>query len=213
MIGVLGGTFDPIHYGHLRPAHQVHERLQLDELRFIPAALPPHRAPPIATPAQRLHMVTLGIREFPGFVVDDSEIRRGGVSYTVTTLESLRDDIGDEPMYFMLGSDAFQGLHTWHRWRQLFELAHLVVVQRPDVAAVSRRSLPEWARSQFTEDVDATRRRPAGGLLFVDVPPLDISATELRAAIARGETPATDVLPPKVWEYIRSEGLYRRRTR
>jgi len=208
MIGILGGTFDPVHYGHLRPAHEVYERLSLDELHLIPAAMPPHRTPPIATPGERLRMVTLGVAEFPGLIADDREIRRGGVSYTVPTLESLRDEIGDEPLYFIVGSDAFAGLPTWHRWRMLFELAHVIVVRRPNVSA---RALPEWASSRLATDVEATRRRPAGGLVFLDVAPQHVSATELRAAVARGDTPPPNALPAPVWEYIRTQGIYRSR--
>jgi nicotinate-nucleotide adenylyltransferase len=212
MIGFLGGTFDPIHYGHLRPAHEVYERLKLDVLHVVPAFMPPHRARPIATPAQRLHMVALGVGEFPGLIADDREIRRGGVSYTVPTLESLRDEIGNEPLYFVLGADAFAGLPTWYRWRNLFELAHLVVVQRPGASPLSRDRLPEWAASRFHDDLEAVSQRPAGALLFLDVTPQDVSATHLRAAIAHGDTPSSSALPPKVWEYVHAQGLYRNAT-
>lgn len=205
MIGVLGGTFDPIHYGHLRPAREVFDHLGLARLHLIPAAAPPHRKPPLATAAQRLRMVEIAVTEFPGFVADDREIRRGGVSYTVPTLEALRAGIGDAPLCFLLGTDAFAGLPSWYRWEQLFELAHLVVMQRPGAAA----SIPAWAAARVCSGRESIAARPAGAVVFVPVTPRDISATQLRAAIARGETPAADVLPPAVWDYIERLHLYR----
>lgn len=205
MIGVLGGTFDPIHYGHLRPAREVFDRLGLARLHLIPAATPPHRQPPRATAAQRLRMVELAVAEFPGFTADDREVRRGGLSYTVPTLETLRAEIGDAPLCFLLGTDAFDGLPSWHRWEQLFDLAHLIVMQRPGAAA----SVPAWAAARVCSAREPLAPRPAGCVVFVPVTPRDISATALRAAIARGETPSSDVLPPAVWHYIDRLHLYR----
>lgn len=210
MIGVLGGTFDPIHYGHLRPAYEVFRFVGLASLRIVPAAVPPHRRAPQATALQRLHMVELAVREFPGFVADDREVRRAGPSYTVPTLESLRRDIGTAtPLCFLLGADAFAGLPTWHRWQQLFELAHLIVMRRPGTAAPTPSTLPEWAVARWRDDVADVTARPAGAVLFVPVTPLDISATQLRARLARGEALPADQIPPAVGEYIVSHRLYR----
>ncbi|MBI3896685.1 MAG: nicotinate-nucleotide adenylyltransferase [Gammaproteobacteria bacterium] len=209
MIGLLGGTFDPIHYGHLRPAHEVKERLALSAVHLIPAAVPPHRAPPIATAAQRLRMVELAVAEFPGLIADDCELRRGNVSYTVTTLAALRAELGSTPLCLLLGTDAFAGLATWHRWQELFELAHLVVMQRPGQALPVPAALPVWARQRLQTDAKNLAELPAGGILFVDVTPHSVSATELRATIARGEEPLPTILPPAVWDYIRHNRLYR----
>lgn len=209
MIGVLGGTFDPIHYGHLRPAHEVCRRLRLDSLRLVPASTPPHRPPPVATPEQRLRMVELAVPEFPGLMADDHEVRRGGVSYTVPTLESLRAEIGVESLCFVLGSDAFAGLPAWHRWQEIFALAHLVVMHRPGASMHETDSVPLWAAGRLCQGVEELADRPAGGVLFITVTPLDISATRLRAHITRGETPDPHQLPPAVWEYIRRHGIYR----
>lgn len=208
MIGLLGGTFDPIHYGHLRPAHEVYRRLGLASLRLVPAATPPHRRAPVATAEQRLRMVELAVAEFPGLSADDREIRRGGVSYTVPTLESIRAEIGAEPLCLLVGSDAFVGLSTWHRWERLFELAHIVVMERPGSPLAHARVLP-WALERLSRDVREVMDYPAGRVLFVLVAPVDVSATRIRAAIARGETPPRAELPNAVWAYINEHRLYR----
>lgn len=208
MIGLLGGTFDPIHYGHLRPAHEVYQRLELASLRLVPAARPPHRHAPVATPEQRLRMVELGVAEFPGLSVDDREIRRAGVSYTVLTLESVRAEIGAEPLCLVVGTDAFVNLSTWHRWERLFDLAHIVVMERPGSPLSAARVLP-WALPRVARDPGEIVAHPAGQVLFVPVAPVNVSATRLRAAIARGETPSHDALPVAVWNYIKDHHIYR----
>jgi nicotinate-nucleotide adenylyltransferase len=208
MIGLFGGTFDPIHYGHLRSAHELFRRLGLKSLRLVPVAMPPQRAAPVASPAQRLRMVELAVAEFPGLSVDHREIQRGGISYTVPTLESLRAEIGAEPLCLVVGSDAFAGLPTWHRWEQLFELAHIVVMERPGAPLAGLRELP-WARERLSQHVSEIAGRPAGGVLLVPVTAVDVSATRLRAAIARGETPAPNELPAAVWTYMKTHNIYR----
>ena len=208
MIGLLGGTFDPIHYGHLRPAHEVYRRLALVELRLMPAATPPHRDAPVASAEHRLHMAELAAAEFPGFIVDDREVRRGGKSYTWLTLESLRTEIGATPLCLLVGSDAFSGLPTWHRWKQLFDLTHFVVMERPGAPLGRSRAFP-WAMERISQDVTELREAPAGRIAFVPVTPVAVSATRLRAAIARGETPSADELPAPVWTYINDHRLYR----
>ena len=135
MIGIFGGTFDPIHYGHLRPAQEAMQKLALAELRFVPAAQPPHRPPPLASAAQRLAMIELAIRDLPGFRADDRELQRGGLSYTVLTLESLRAELGNTPLCLLVGADQFRNFETWHRWQEIPDLVHLVVLNRPGTAA------------------------------------------------------------------------------
>lgn len=203
MIGILGGTFDPIHYGHLRPAQEAMRALGLAELRLIPAGQAPHRTP-VATTPHRLQMVHLACAEFPGFVVDDREVRRPGPSYTVDTLTLLRAEIGDRPLCLLLGSDAFQGLETWHEWQRLPDLAHLVVMYRP---GCTLPYLSVWARSRLVEGPAQLADVAAGRLLFQKVTPQHISGTRLRAAIARHE-PVQSWLPPPVWEYIRNHHVY-----
>lgn len=208
-IGVLGGTFDPIHYGHLRPADEARKALGLSEVRVIPAARPPHRRAPVASAEQRLRMVELAVATMPGFVVDDREYRRGGPSYTVLTLESLRAEFGSRPLCLLMGMDAFAGIESWHQWARLPALAHLVVMHRPGSPLPARAAdLPEWARARVARSPRALAAQPAGSILFQPVTPQDISGTRIRAAIAAGE----DVrawLPPAVWQYIDTHNLYR----
>jgi len=204
VIGVFGGTFDPIHYGHLRPAQEAMQKLALAELRFIPAATPPHRPPPQASAAQRLAMAELAIRNLPGFRVDDRELQRGGLSYTVLTLESLRAEFGNMPLCLLIGADQFRSFETWYRWREIPALAHLVVLNRPGTTA---GALPAWARGRECTDFQVLREGPAGRLAFLSVSPQDISATRIRAALARGES-VQGLLPEAVLDYIRINQVY-----
>jgi nicotinate-nucleotide adenylyltransferase len=206
-IGILGGTFDPIHYGHLRPAQEARRALDLAEIRFVPAANPPHRRVPAATAAQRLRMVELAVAGIPGFVVDDREIGRDGPSYTVPTLESLRREFGARPLCLLLGMDAFEGIETWHQWRRLPELAHLVVMTRPGWTFPDGAALPAWARGRLEREPDKLAQTGAGKIFFQAVTPQDISATRIREAIAAGR-PVEGLLPSAVLEYIRTHRIY-----
>ncbi len=210
MMGILGGTFDPIHYGHLRPAQEVLRALSLTEIRFIPAANPPHRKPPLATPVQRLKMVQLAVAGIARFSVDDRELKRGGVSYTVLTLQSLREEWGQEPLCLLMGLDAFEKIETWHQWQTLFELAHVVVMTRPGWDIPGKNSLPAWALGRIVNHAMQLTQTKAGHIYFQTVQPQDISASQLRAAIAQGES-VTDKLPPAVLEYIHANRIYRNR--
>lgn len=203
-VGVFGGTFDPIHYGHLRPAQEALEKLALAEVRFIPAAQPPHRPPPVASPEQRLAMVELAIRGRPGFRVDDRELRRGGPSYTVLTLESLRTEQAASPLCLLIGMDQFLGFESWRRWQEIPELAHIVVLSRPGAAP---GSLPAWARGRETENIAELQQTAAGRLVFLAVSPQDMSATRIRAALAQGD-PVAGMLPEAVLEYIQVNHIY-----
>jgi len=204
MIGILGGTFDPIHYGHLRPAQEAMMNLELTELRLVPAAIPPHRRSPQASAVQRLAMVELAIRGLPGFVVDDQEIQRSGLSYTVLTLESLRAEYRDIPLCLLIGADQFRNFETWHRWQEIPELAHIVVLNRPGETV---GILPEWTRRHECTHLQDLRRAQAGQLAFLTVSPQDISATRIRAMLARGES-VQGLMPEAVLDYIRHNRLY-----
>lgn len=212
-IALLGGTFDPVHYGHLRLADDVRRALGLAQLRLIPAADPPHRGGPHATAADRLAMLRAGLAAFPGLVADDRELRRGGKSFTVLTLEELRRDDPSRPLWLVLGADAFRGLPTWHRWREIFTLAHIVVVARPGVRqdeALPPLLAEEWERRQTHDSADLFAV-PAGRIFRQVVTPHDISATTIRAMLARGcaRDELTQLLPPAVLAYIESRHLYR----
>src|SRR4029453_3192092 len=148
VLGVFGGTFDPIHCGHLELAREVRAGLNLDAVRFIPAGDPPHRAAPVAPAIHRLAMVELAIADDPGLEVDTREIQRRGRSYSVETLEDLRCEAPARPLALIVGGDAFLGFPGWHRWRELFALAHVIVVARPGVSfelALPPALAAEWA--------------------------------------------------------------------
>ncbi len=201
----MGGTFDPIHYGHLRPAQAAMQALSLDGVRVIPALLPPLRAAPVATPAQRLEMVRLACVEFPGFVPDDCELNRHGPSYTVDTLTSLRAELGNEvSLCWLVGADAFAAIDRWRDAKRLFDLAHFIVLARPGSAALAP---PDWLRASVTTDVAAIRARPHGAVLSVTGAQQDISASKIRARLARGES-ATGLLPESVSRYLHVHHLY-----
>ena len=204
MIGILGGTFDPIHYGHLRPALEAIGVLGLTELRLIPAAQPPHRSSPQASSAQRVDMVELAIRDLPGLRLDDRELKRSGPSYTFHTLQSLRTEFPATPLCLLIGADQFASFETWHRWRELPNLAHIVVLSRPGTASAP---WPTWARGRECKDYRVLHAALAGRLAILPVSPQDISATRIRAAVARGES-VEGLLPEAVLEYIETNHLY-----
>jgi nicotinate-nucleotide adenylyltransferase len=207
-IGILGGTFDPIHYGHLRPALEVLEALELAEVRFVPCRIPIHRETPAVAAEQRLALVRLATASQPGFLADDRELRREGPSYMVDTLASLRAELGDTPLCLLLGADAFRDLPTWHRWRELTRWAHLVVMRRPGAAQALPPALAEFVARRVLDDPLALRREPAGGILFQPVTQLDIAATRIRALLARGQSPRY-LLPETVLAAIHDRALYR----
>ncbi len=205
MIGILGGTFDPTHYGHLRPARELVSALGLAELRFIPAANPPRRLPPVASPANRLKMLQLAIAGEPGFVADDREIRRGGLSYTILTLEELHGELAGRSLCLIMGMDALLGLDSWHRWQELWGYAHIVAMPRPGWSV--QQGLPAWARPRLCRDARELTQTPVGRLWVQPVTPQDISATRIRAALAVGASVA-DSVPPAVLQYIKDNRIY-----
>ncbi len=214
-IAILGGTFDPVHYGHLHFADDVRRALGLAEVRLVPAADPPHRDRPTASAADRLAMLDLAVAEFPGLVVDDRELRRAGKSYTVLTLQELRGEFPGSPILVLLGADAFRGLPSWHRWHELFNLAHFVVVERPGVnleAGLPAPLLAIW-RDRRVGDPGILISRPAGAIFVQPIAPVDVSATLIRDRVASEGNAGTKwrgLLPPAVLAYIERHHLYLR---
>lgn len=207
MIGVRGGTFDPIHTAHLRATQEVAEALSLSQVRFIPGKLPPHRSQPDATADQRLAMVELAIASNERFLADDRELRREGYSYTVDTLRSLRQELGEnEPLVLILGLDAFQGFTSWHEWEAITTLAHLAVTSRPDYTA---QPLQAWAQAMQTDNAEELRNSPAGKLFFTDTTALAISATDIRHQ-QQEQRSIRYLLPDAVYDYIQHQNLYRK---
>ncbi|MGQ0524138.1 MAG: nicotinate-nucleotide adenylyltransferase [Betaproteobacteria bacterium] len=212
-IGILGGTFDPIHYGHLRLAQQVGETLKLAQVRFVPSGTPPHRAAPRLSAPDRLEMVRIAVRENALFTVDEREIGRSGPGYTVDTLRELRREQGAvRPLCLLVGADAFLDFAAWHRWHELFELAHIVVAHRPGYPVDTwQERMPqplarEYAARALRQPL-AVHLAPAGGIAVIAITALDISATLIRDIIKSGSSPRY-LLPDSVLDYIRSRKLY-----
>lgn len=197
-IGIFGGTFDPIHHGHLRLAVELRERLKLREVRLIPNAMPPHRGAPGADPSQRMRWIREAIDGQPGLVLDRRELVRGGPSYTVDTLASLRSDLPGTPLCLILGMDTFLGLESWYRWRDLIELAHLVIAPRPGVAMPAEGALGELARHHETTRLMQLHECIAGCIYQCDTTRLAISSTEIRGLLGAGRS-IRYLVPDPVW--------------
>ena len=189
-LGIFGGTFDPVHFGHLRLAEEAIAHLGLGGVRWIPAGQPPHRGTPQVTAAQRLAMVRLAIADNPRFAVDPAEVEAAAPSYTVHTLRRLRVECGAQrPLVLLVGADAFAGLAGWHRWPELFELAHIAISHRPGFP-VEPASLPGELAAVFAErrlaDAGGLAAAPAGGIVSFAMTQLAISATQIRKLLANG---------------------------
>ena len=204
MIGIYGGTFNPVHYGHLRTALEVKELFDLEQMCMIPCRLPPHRQQPDVDGEKRLDMLKLAIADTEGLVADRRELDRDGPSYMVDTLASLRKEYPDNALILFIGTDAFAGLERWYRWQALFDHAHIVVMTRPGY------QMPEMScflRERLCEDRQQLIHRTHGRLFFQAVTALDISATAIRELIATDRNPQF-LLPDSVIAYIRQHQLY-----
>jgi nicotinate-nucleotide adenylyltransferase len=206
-LGIFGGTFDPIHFGHLRTAFELLHALRLAEVRLVPAGRPPHRGAPSCDGAHRLAMVRAAIADQPGFAVDDREVRREGPSYTVTTLRELRAEAPARPLCLLVGMDAFLGLPQWHDWRELFELAHVVVAHRPGWSAPREGALGELLAARGTQRVDDLHESVAGRIHVRPVTQLDIASTDLRQLVVAGGDPRY-LVPDAVRAIIHDTGCY-----
>jgi nicotinate-nucleotide adenylyltransferase len=206
-VGILGGTFDPIHFGHLRPALEALEELHLAEVRLTPCRQPVHRGQPTATPEQRLAMLTLAIDNQSGLIADQRELIRNGPSYMVDTLRSMRDEMGDTPVCLLLGTDAFDDLIHWRCWQEIPELAHLVILRRPGAPSLRPAALEVLIEQRQLPGIEGLTARPAGGIWLQPITQLDISATHIRQLLATGNSPRY-LLPEPVLAFIRRHRLY-----
>ena len=206
-LALFGGTFDPVHYGHLRCADEARQKLGLKKLYLLPAGTPPHRGTPKATTKQRLEMLHLAQPEFPQLVIDDRETLRSGPSYMVDTLQELRTEYPQRPLLLLIGQDAANHLHSWFHWEQLFELAHIVILTRPGAKAEYRSDLARKIQRRLSTDVQSLSHSDAGGVLYLEVTTIDVSATSIKSIIRLGRSPQS-MLPGVVLDYINEKQLY-----
>jgi nicotinate-nucleotide adenylyltransferase len=210
-IGILGGTFDPIHFGHLRLALDLGDALGLALIHFLPAGQPWQRLPAVSPAVHRLEMVRLAIADNARFVLDSREIVRNKPTYTVDTLTELRGELGSElPIWLLLGADAFVNLPTWHRWNELFGLAHVAIAQRRghrlEPHAMPAGLAVQW-RLRLADEPGAANRQPGGRIIAAEMTGLDISATRIREMLREHKSPRY-LLPDAVLDYIESNQLY-----
>lgn len=211
LIGLLGGTFNPIHFGHLRIAQELAEALNLAEIRFIPSANPPHKAAPVVSAQQRADMVQLAITNNPLFKLDTCELNRQGASYTIDTLISLHEELGENiSLCLIMGSDAFSKLDSWHRWNELLNYCHIVLVQRPSNKTQAKLSdqLTALLTDSYTENSDDLALKSVGYIHMQHITAQDISATSIRKKLASNKS-AKYLVPDKVLAYIQQQQLYR----
>lgn len=187
-LAIFGGTFDPVHIGHLTVAWEAAELLDA-EVRLMPASVPPHRPAPLASPTERVAMLHAALAGQSRLVLDARELERDGPSYTIDTLRELRAEHGGRPLVLLLGADAFAGLPTWNRWRELFDFAHIGVLSRPGVEAARPEILAEEVAARRVDDVAALRAQSCGRLIELAVTPLEVSATRIRELLAAGRDP------------------------
>lgn len=207
-IGLLGGTFDPIHRGHIELAREAYEQLGLDHVRLVPVHIPPHRQMPVASADHRRAMVELVIENIDFLMLDDRELNCNEISYSINTLTSLREEMPDTPMCLLMGADAFQGIDGWYRWQEIPELAHVVIAQRPGIATALSARINDTIKNRTTVDVAALAAKPAGMFYFMDFPPVNISATAIRRSLA-ANGPTDNWLHPSTLNYIQDNDLYR----
>jgi nicotinate-nucleotide adenylyltransferase len=206
-IGILGGTFDPIHFGHLRTAIELHQALHLAEVRLIPCYQPVHRKMPMASPEQRLKMVQEAIASEPALHADDCEIRRQGPSYTIDTLHTLRTALPHTPLCVIMGIDALLSFTSWHQWEAILEISHLIIAHRPQYQLPQTGVIADILKKRLRQHARDLHTQLAGNIVLHSVTPLDISSTDIRKQIANDKNPRY-LLPDRVYNYIQEHGTY-----
>ncbi len=207
-VAFMGGTFDPVHNGHLRTALEIRQLLAVDEIRLIPCHVPVHRNEPGCSSEQRLEMLSVAVENEPGLVVDDRELRSDQASYSINTLESLRQELGpDISLSMVMGMDSFLTLPSWHRWQEYLALAHILVVQRPGWKFSAGNPVADWCQPYLVDDVNSLMDKASGSILMHQLTPLGISATQIRQLIRTNHSPRY-LIPDPVWDLISERGLY-----
>lgn len=204
LICLYGGTFDPVHYGHLKPLDELQQKLAADAVYILPASIPPHRPVPQASSQQRVEMLQLALREYPDFILDSRELERSGPSWTVPTLQSFRQQYPEDNLCLVMGSDAFASLPTWYHWKEILQLAHIIVIERAGELACSKL---DWATEYIVDDVAVLRDRKCSSVMPVSLKGYDISATDIRQRLNEGRD-IDGMLSDEVLDYIRRNGLY-----
>ena len=213
LVGIFGGTFDPIHYGHLRIAEEIVKTVGLQKLYFVPAGMPRLRHSPVASPQHRVEIVRLAIQKNPDFVLDEREINRGGVSYSIDTVREFKQEFGEEiRLCFVLGADAFINLPEWNNWKELFNLCHFIVSTRPGytltlIKELLSKELREECSQRWVSNTESLRKDTSGLIFIASTTMLDISATSIRAHIAVGRS-VRHLVPSVTVNYISENKLY-----
>lgn len=206
-IGILGGTFDPIHFGHLRLALELYDTLNLERVHILPCYQPVHRKQPAASPEHRLAMVRCAISQEPAFFADTTEIDRAGPSYMIDTLLTLKQKLGKHPLCLLLGIDAFLGFTSWHRYETILENAHIVIAHRPQYALPDTGVIADLLNKHLQDDINLIHTRESGVILLRPLTPLEISASDIRKQIAMGRNPRY-LLPNAVLDYLKQQRIY-----
>jgi len=206
-IGILGGTFDPMHFGHLRMALELYEALDLSRVHIIPTRQPMYRKQPVATPEQRFAMVECAVAAEPALVSDAREINRPGPTYTIDTLIEMRAEFGETPLCLLVGIDAFLGFASWHRWEEILQHAHLIVAHRPHFHLPTTGIVSDLLKQRLQKEIAYIHEHRAGGILLRPITSLEISATDIRKQIAMGRNPRY-LLPDSVYDYIKQHKIY-----
>ena len=208
-IAIYGGTFDPIHFAHLRTAIEAREKLGVEKVLLVPSYIPPHRAKPKTRVEERLQLLRLAVDSVEGLEIDTREINRTGTSYSIETLEELRSELGEQiPLYFIIGRDMYLSLQTWHRWQELTNFAHLVVLDRPGYASeLVSEEVNKWAADKISSDIDENEPSTKGNIYHLKLRQMDISATMIREALKNNR--AVDyLLPNSLIQFIQEHKLY-----
>lgn len=206
-IGILGGTFDPIHMGHLRMALELYEALDLAKVHIIPCYQPVHRKLPTATPKQRLAMVQCAVETEPALYADDREIKRRAPSFTIDSLFEMRHEMPNTPLCLLVGIDAFLSFTSWHRFTEILNQAHIIVAHRPQYQLPSAGIIADLVKERLQHEFSFIHENLAGGILLRPITSLEISATDIRKQIAMGKNPRY-LLPDSVYNYIKEHGIY-----
>jgi nicotinate-nucleotide adenylyltransferase len=213
VIGILGGTFDPIHNGHIRLALEAQEQLKLDQVRLIPVNIPPHRSNPVVSSEHRLTMMELAIANEPALSIDLRELESEEISFTINTLKSLRQKFADDALCLIVGRDAFNKIDSWKDWQDLLDYAHIIVANRPDSLANQTMDdmspeLKNWIEEHQITDHTQLKNNLSGNIVFINIPMLDISSSMIRQLNSEHKN-LEGLLPTTIQTYIKDNHLYR----